>query len=213
MRAFLLLSLVLVLALPLALTACDLDGNAQVYPGASVYEAPDRGFHFHYLSPPWRQLATDRNKWLVHLVVDEPGKEDSTSHKLWVGYHKGTVPKTAADQLRDESKNKGHTISSDVAKITARTGEEGWECHAYKDYPTAGRFYQRHVVFADSSGSLVHFSFWTAYPTDEQDIDELVLSYSAGPDDGTETPSRKPDAAPGDMSVDADAGVVEGGAQ
>jgi hypothetical protein len=194
----------------LLLAACDLSGG-QTYPGASVYEAPDRGFHFHYLSPPWRTNPTSA-PFLVHLVIDEVGQRDTTTYKLFTGYYigGGATPQAAAHALRAAAAaaTPAWTITLEPASVTTRTGEQGWEYHGYRDFAGADRFYQRETVFTDATGKLVVFSLSTVYPTSESDVDDLILSFSAAPDEGTETPARKPDA--GAQQPDSVADAFEG---
>jgi hypothetical protein len=198
----------------LLLAACDLNGNT-TYPGASVFEAPDRGFHFHYLSPPWRTSST-ASPFIVHLVIDEVGQRDTTTYKLFVGYYQGTgaTPQAAASGLRAAAAaaTPAWTITLEPKSVTTRTGEQGWEYHGYRDFAGADRFYQRETVFSDASGRLVFFSLSTVYPTTESDVDDLILSYSAAPDDGTETPARKPDAGAGLTDFGGVDTKTEGGA-
>jgi len=183
--------------LTLALLAgCDLNGNELRYPGASVFQAPDGGFHFHFLAPPWRYQKKEP-KHIVYLVVDSysqfnrsEGEEITISHKLWVSHGTQATPRAEMEYLRSRAITGGKIIETDVASFETLTGEEGWSYVAHKDEGEKGRFYYRDAGFLDASGKVIQFSMTAAYPLDVQDIDDLLRSYSAGPDDGTPVPRR-----------------------
>jgi hypothetical protein len=184
------------LLLPLVFAGCGLNGAQQLYPGASVYESPRHDFHLHYLQPPWRQAKAESGK-LLHLAVDNFGQFQSSdkamTHQLWVSYVPGSNAQQAIAGLVTEATQAGRAITVDAAQVACLTGERGWQLFAQKDQ-AAGRFYFREVVFPSSAGNLVRLSLTAFYPLDEQDIDDLVRSFSAGSDPGTDAPPRNPDA-------------------
>lgn len=210
------------LALLLALAGCDLNGNDLRYPGASVFQAQDGGFHFHFLAPPWRYQKKEP-KHIVYLVVDSysqfnrsGGEEVTISHKLWVSYGTQASPRAEMEYLRNRAVTGGKIVETDVASFETLTGEEGWSYVTHKDEGEKGRFYYRDAGFLDASGKVIQFSMTAAYPLDVQDIDDLLCSYSAGPDDGTPTPRRlfdgsQPPAKP-DLFLAPDLGIADGGA-
>lgn len=207
--------LVPLLALAFVLVGCDINGTGQVYPGASVFQAPDRSFHFHFLSPPWRYKPHATGE-IVHLVVDsfsqfnDDPKDLSITHKLWVKAATSADPRSAVQVLRDEARTKTRTITRDLHQVTTLTGEKGWQYLAYRDEKT-GRFYYRDSALALGSSAAVLFSFVAAYPLDEHEIDDLVQSFSAGPDPGEDTPPRIWDATARDGAARDVKPSVDGG--
>ena len=200
------------LALVLGLAGCNLNGH-QTYPGASVWQAPDDSFHFHYLSPPWRVARPEGI--LAYLVVDGANQYSArdpaaVTYKLWI--RRATTqggPHAAATALSSAARTIGRTIDQQVATITTRTGEVGYEYLAHQDYPEKGRLHQRETVFVDAAGRLVQFTAQSLYELDTADMDALLQSFSTGPDEGTETPGRKPDASNVtvvDLTTSADGG-------
>jgi len=184
------------------LTACTINGNAQTYPGASVYQAPGGKFHFHFLAPPWRYKPKEA-KHLVYLVVDSTSQfkrsgDISINHKLWISYDPGTRPETVVSDLRDKAVAAGKTLHRDLESFNTLTGEQGYQYMAYKDDAKTGdRYDYRDVTFTDIDGHVVLFAMVAAYSLWDQDMDDVILSYSAGPDtDDTESPSRRFDGLP-----------------
>ncbi len=186
------------------LAGCDLDGNSLRYPGASVFEPPARDFHFHYLSPPWR-IRPKPADLIAHLSVDVLDQFNPTSnafsHELRLSYATGTS-REAIDAVRLVLAKAGHSFRSEVAPVRALTGEVGWDLLSTVQ-TSAGLGYHRETFFTASSGKPVRFSLTSAYPLDEQDVDDLLGSFSAAPDDGSVTPPRVRDR--GVASADAGA--------
>lgn len=180
------------------LCGCDINGNDLLYPGASVFEAPDRGFHFHFLSPPWR-FQDKEAKHLAFLVVDSYSQfhrsgEVTISHKLWIAHESAAAdPQTFVQSLRQKAVAAKKTVSRDVAQLTTLTGEKGWDYVAHAPDNKGGRYYYRDAAFSDANGKVVSFIMLAAYDLATQDIDDLLESFTAGPDDGTVAPPRKPD--------------------
>jgi hypothetical protein len=116
--------------------------------------------------------------------------------------------------LRNKAIGAGKTISDDVDEITTLTGEQGWEYLAYKDEGEKGRFYYRDTAFTDANGRVVLFTMVAAYPLDVRDVDDLMRSFSAGPDEGTRTPKRLFDGSQPPQQPDQglpDSGAADGG--
>jgi len=198
---------VLLLVLPLG--ACEINGSTQTYPGASVYQAPDNGFHFHFLSPPWR-YAEKEQRHLVYLVVDSFSQfhragDVTISYKLWVSHDQSASAQVGAVALRDKALGAGKMMHTDLESFETLTGEQGWQYMAYKDDPKGERYYHRDSLLTDGHGRVVLFSLTAAYPLWEQDVDDVILSFSDGPDlDDTQTPPKRPDGGPGpDAATDA----------
>lgn len=185
------------------LGACDINGTSQTYPGASVFQSPSRDFHFHYLAPPWRYGAPEGGL-LGHLVLDPFSQfnpnDHAVSYELRVAYCAKATTQGAALAQRDVAVSAGQTVSRDVAPLTSLTGETGWELYSFKDRLTKDnttvRLYYRDSFYATSLGKVVRFGLSGLYPVDEPDVDDLVHSYSASLDPGTDVPPRIPDAAP-----------------
>jgi hypothetical protein len=183
--------------LAVGLCGCDINGNDQLYPGASVFEAPDKGFHFHYLSPPWR-FQNKEAKHLAFLVVDSYSQfhrsgEVTISHKLWIAHESAADPKAFVQSLHDKAVKEKKTISRSVKQFTTLTGEKFWDYVAHASDKKGGNYHYRDAAFTDANGKVVSFIMLAAYELATQDIDDLLESFSAGPDDGTETPPRTPD--------------------
>jgi hypothetical protein len=176
----------------LTLAACDINGKQQTYPGASVYAPPTRDFHFHFLEPPWRPAKIESGK-LFALAVDSLGQlsaeDKAISHKVTLSYEDGADSRRGADNAIAEHQKSSRIITKSPAAIQSLTGESGWDLLAYKDQ-TAGRAYYRDSFFTTSSKKVIRFSFVAAYALDDADIDDLVLSFSAKPDEGSATPKR-----------------------
>lgn len=183
----------------LAAAGCDLNGNELIYPGASIYEAPDRGFHFFYLSPPWRSQVPEEGH-LLYLVVDSFGAEHTITHKLWVGYSEiSSKPRLAAELMRNDALKMGRSITTGVSEFETQSGDTGFEFTAFHDEAT-GRFYYRDALFLDVHGKLVLFQLVAVDPLDDPDIDDLILSFATGPNPGTHpTPSPKKSATSWDL--------------
>jgi hypothetical protein len=179
------------------LAACDISGAGQTYPGASLYQSPSRDFHFHYLAPPWRHGNPEAGK-LVHLVVDNFGQFTTTdkalTHQVWASYSSEASTRAAADVVAAELTQAGRTITRPASEVGSLGGDRGWQLFAQRDVST-GRFYYRECLFEAGSGKVVRLSLTGFYPLDEQDIDDLVLSFSAGADPGTQVPPSHLDAA------------------
>jgi hypothetical protein len=183
--------------LAVLLAACDINGTGQPYPGASLYQSPNRDFHFHYLAPPWRHGKPEAGK-LVHLVVDNFGQFTSTdkalTHQLWASYGSAATSREVADSAALELTQAGRTLTVPVSEIVSLGGDRGWQVLAVRDVPT-GRFYYRECVFTAMAGVPVRLSLTGFHPLDEQDIDDVVLSFSASVDPGTQVPPAHLDAA------------------
>lgn len=189
------------------LAGCDINGNDSTYPGASVFEASDKAFHFHYLAPPWRGGKPIKGA-LIHLLIDgfteHEWKAEPITYDLQVAYVAGTsAAQAAAARAVSAVKVDKRTVSKEVAQVTSLTGEQGWEFHSHKSGFNYRVFY-RDTFFADKNGKVVHFAMIGVFALEEQDIDDLLLSFSADADDGSEVPPRRPDAGP-DLGQVADA--------
>jgi hypothetical protein len=180
------------LLLVLALSGgCGLDARALTYPGASVYQPSSKDFHFHYLAPPWLADATPKDA-LIQLSIAATSQAPGTigsSHQLRVAHADGSSAWSAAQTQRQAALQAGATLSRDVEALTTLTGESGWDVQAYRDL-APGRAFYRDAFFTAATGQLVRFSLLSAYPTDELEIDDLLLSFSAGPDPGTPGPEK-----------------------
>lgn len=180
------------LLLWVALPGCHVNGRQLDWPGASVYQPPGGDFHFHYLAPPWRQEAAspgELGRLSIPASAQGPGTIAS-SHLLKILVTSSGSPRAAAEAQRQNEVNARHTLSRDLAPVTTLTGEEGWDLQSYQDLPP-GRAYYRESFFATASpGRVARLSLLSAYPTDENDIEDLVASYSAGPDPGTPGPEK-----------------------
>lgn len=174
----------------LLLVGCDINGTSLAHPGASIYQAPDEGFHFHYLSPPWR-TASGEAQLLVKLVVDAYGEfspsDDKLSHILRISYGATSSPFEEARLARDAAMAKGHVSPEVPAALVSLTGQAGWQFFSHQETPD-DRNYFRECFYLDALGRVVRLALAGAFPMDEQNVEDLVLSYSSGPDDGTATP-------------------------
>ena len=185
-------------------SACDLNGGPLTYPGASVFEPPARDFHFFYLSPPWRHRPTPADL-LALLAVDvfdqfNPSS-NALSHELKVSYGVGTSRDTI-EAARAALAGAGHAFRGEITPIRSLTGEAGWDL--LSTVQTAnGIAYHRETTYTASSQKPVRFAITAAYPLDEQEIDDLLKSFSAGPDPGSVTPPRVRDS--GQPATDAGA--------
>jgi len=200
------MSRLLVLWLAVALTGCEINGNDSAYPGASVWQAPDKGFHFHYMQPPWR-VKPPKKGLLVRMMVDGfmiyTPNSDSITYHLEVGYHSSKSTELAAKAYKAVLLKDKHTVTKDLEKVEALTGEEGWNLHTSKLGYSADLHY-RNIFFEDQNGKVVQFSLIGQYQLDDQDVQDLIQSYSAAADEGTEVPRRKPDSRVPDSGVTKD---------
>jgi hypothetical protein len=180
------------LLLCLALPGCDLNGRELDWPGASVYQPPSKDFHLHYLAPPWQNEAPgpgELGRLSIPATAQGPGTI-SSSHLLKILVMKVGSPLAAAEAQRQNELNVRHTLGRDLTRITTLTGEEGWDLQSYQDLPQ-GRAHYRESFFPTAlPGQVARLSLLSAYPTDENDIEDLLASYSAGPDPGTPGPER-----------------------
>ena len=176
---------------------CEINGNDSLYPGASVWQSSDKGFHFHYMQPPWYHKAAEKG-WLVRMQVDGfmlySAVSDSITYKLDVGYHKATSAELAAKTVKAERLKNKHRITTDLDEVVSHGGDEGWELYSTRPGFSANLYF-RDTFFADDNGKIVHFAMLGAYALDEQDIHDMIRSYAAGPDDGSDVPERRPDSA------------------
>jgi hypothetical protein len=158
---------------------CDLNGGAQVYPGAVGYEAPGADFRFYYLAPPWRPAAAEADV-LVHLAIDVFGQFTSTdkavSHELRVSYAAGFA-RGVVEAQRDALVRDGATARREVGPLRSLTGESGWDFEAERA-TSKGQVYYRETAYTTVAGKAVRFSLRAAYPTDEQDVQDLLESFS-----------------------------------
>ena len=182
------------------LVGCDFSGSGHPYPGASVYEASDKSFHFHYLAPPWKKGQVENPSDLAYFFVDTERQYNRSdpitiSHKLWIREARGATPELAIQAYRGGAAAQGYTNYHDVTPFKTRSGAEGIQYMAYNDQ-AEGRFFFRESLMLDANQRIVRFSFYTAYPVHDQDIEDLVLSFDAAPDDGTETPGALVPAKP-----------------
>jgi hypothetical protein len=183
------------LAVTLLSAGCEINGGPLTYPGASVFEPPARDFHFHYLSPPWRHRAAPADL-LALLAVDVYDQlnptGDALSHELRVSYGTGDNRATI-EAARAVLAKAGHAFRGEITAIRALTGEEGWDLLSTVQTPI-GIAYHRETAYTASSSKPVRFALTAAYPLDEQEVDDLLQSFSAGPDPGSVTPPRVKDA-------------------
>jgi len=173
------------------LAGCDINGGPLTYPGASVFEPPAHDFHFHYLSPPWR-LRTPPADLIALLSVDvfdqfNPSSS-ALSHELRISYGTGSSRDTI-EAARTVLLQGGHQLRGEITALRALTGEQGWSLLSTVQTP-AGVAYHREAAFTASSQRPVRFALTAAYPLDEQEVDDLLQSFSAGPDPGSVTPPR-----------------------
>jgi hypothetical protein len=193
----------------LLLACCDINGGQQLYPGASIYESPTRSFHFHFLAPPWHREPPP-SEVLVYLAVSILSQfnleNQSISHHLQVTFGSEREARREADVAQEKATRDGRIISRTISSVTSLSGEQGWEFHAFKDR-SSGRQYFRDSFFSDGEKRIVHFSLTSAYPLDDQDMNDLIFSFSAGPDPGTKVPPRVAGFALPDASTLGDAGA------
>lgn len=197
----------LVFLLTLALCGCEISGNDATYPGASVWQAPDKGFHFHFMQPPWRIMPPTK-ELLVRMLVDGfvifTPNSDSITYHLEVRYHTAKSTELAAKAHKAKLLKAKHTVTRDLEQVKALTGEQGWDLHTSTPGYSANLHF-RNIFFEDKNGKVVQFSLISQYLLTEQDVQDMVQSYSAFADDGSEVPERKPDSG---VSKDS---AVEGG--
>ena len=190
------------------LAACDINGNTTDYPGASVYEAPDKGFHFFFLAPPWRG-AQPQPALLVHLAVSGPyqlpDSKDYTAFDLQVSYLKAATLLKGVQVLTSAAAKEGITVSKDAVLVASRSGEVGWELSGHKDEKN-GRVFHRFSLFADLNGRVVLLHLRSYLSLAHRDLDDLVFSFTAGPAPEVDTPARVPDSAQADSLPALDAG-------
>ncbi len=202
---------VVVLGLAVALSGCEINGNDALYPGASVWQAQDKGFHFHYMQPPWRIKPPEKGL-LVRMLVDGfmiyTPNSDSITYHLEVSYHGNKSTELAAKAVKAKLVKDKHTVTADLVQVRTLTGEQGWDLHTSKPGFSSNLHY-RNTFFEDENGKVVRFSLIGQYRLDEQDIQDLILSYSATADDGTEVPERKADARVKDGGTAKDSKVGE----
>lgn len=205
------LLLLVVLTLTPLLGGCEINGNDSLYPGASVWQAQDKGFHFHYMQPPWRQVPPRKGQ-LVRMLVDGfiiyEVNSDSISYHLEVSYSAAKTPELAAKAVKAMLLKDKHTIVTDLATVRSLAGDEGIELYTSK-HAWSASFNYRNAFYTDANGKVVRLSLIGLYPLDEQDAQDLIHSYSASEDDGTEVPVRKPDrgvAKDGGVAKDAKVG-------
>ncbi len=205
-RQLLFLSLVTLTAV---LSGCEINGNDALYPGASVWQAQDKGFHFHYMQPPWRQVPPRKGQ-LVRMLVDGfiiyEVNSDSISYHLEVSYSAAKTPELAAKAVKAQLLKDKHTVTTDLATVHSLDGDEGIELFSAK-HAWSASFNYRNTFFTDANGKVVRFALIGLYPLGEQDAQDLILSYSASEDDGTEVPERKPDRGVKDGGVSLDTKV------
>ena len=196
----------MVLWLAVALTGCEINGNDSPYPGASVWEAPDKGFHFHYMQPPWRIKPATKGL-LVRMLVDGfmiyTPNSDSITYHLEVSYHSGKSTELAAKARKAVLLKDKHTITKDLEEVESLSGEDGWDLHTTKIGYSSNLHY-RNTFFEDENGKVVQFSLIGQYQLEEQDVQDLIQSYSATADEGTEVPERKTDSRVPDSGVAQD---------
>jgi hypothetical protein len=187
--------LVLAIVALLVLGGCGLDARSLTYPGATVFQPPTKDFHFHYPAPPW-DVDPNPQDALIQLSVkatyQAPGTVDY-SHQLRVVRVVGTsTADAAAAQVQAEAQAK-HVITAGPTPITSMTGDPGTDLQSYEDLPQ-GRGYFRKTFFATKTaieGSMiVELALHSAYPPNEQEVEDLVLSFSSGEDPGTPGPDK-----------------------
>lgn len=177
------------------LAACDLNGGPLTYPGASVFESPARDFHFFYLSPPWTRRTTPSDL-IALLAVDvfdqfNPSSK-AHSHELRVSYGTGSS-RAAIEAVRSTLASAGHSFRGEITAVTALRGAPGFDLHSTVQV-ASGLAYHRETVFTASSKTPVRFAITAAYPLDEPEVDDLLKSFSPGPDKGSVTPPRVRDS-------------------
>lgn len=178
-----------------ALAGCDLNGGPLTYPGASVFEPPARDFHFFYLSPPWTRRTTPSDL-LALLAVDvfdqfNPSTK-AHSHELRVSYGTGSSRATI-EAVRATLASAGHSFRGEITALTTLGGAPGFDLFSTVQV-ASGLAYHRETVFTASTQKPVRFALTAAYPLDEPEVDDLLKSFSPGPDQGSVTPPRVRDA-------------------
>jgi hypothetical protein len=179
----------------LLIGGCGLDARSLTYPGATVYQPSTKDFHFHYLAPPW-DVDPNPQDALIQLSVkatyQAPGTVDY-SHQLRVVRVVGTSTADAAAAQVQQEKQLSHVIALGPTPITSMSGDLGTDLQTYEDLPQ-GRGYFRKTFFATKTaveGSMiVELALHSAYPPGEQEIEDLILSFSSEADPGTPGPEK-----------------------
>ena len=184
----------LALAIVVSVAGCELSGNGQDYPGASVFEAADEAFHFHYIAPPWARMPARDGAMAFFIVEIDSGLlgVSEVTHQLWVSYAPEGNPLAAALRRQQQLSAAKHVVTRPLGEIVSRTGEIGQEILTEKGEPAA-RNYFRDSFFADKNGRVIHFRLSAIDPTDHLDVDDLLRSFNAKAGNGENVPNKRPD--------------------
>ena len=127
-------------------------------------------------------------------IGDSPPQPPKAAEvRLDIAYSGSKSTELAAKAHKAKLVTEKHTVTTDLEQVTTLTGETGWDLHTSRPGYSSTLFC-RNTFFEDKNGKVVHFSFISINKLDELDVQDMVQSYSASADDGSEVPRRKLDA-------------------